>query len=392
MGIRVGAALAAAIVSFVAYGAGAQGLKTQGVSATEIVVGSHLDLSGPVAAGMPQLRNGMQMRFDEANDAGGINGRKFRLIVEDNAYAPATAVRAVQKLVERDQVFAVFQPFGTGTGVAGYQAASGAKIPHLFPWAVSQPFHADKNPGSFTYVVDYVFAAEAGVGHMVDQLKSTKVGLIYQADAFGEMVKAGTAKALKARNLDIVAEASYRPGDIDFSAQVQRLRQAQVDLVVLATIIRETIGAVGEIKKIGWNVPVLTHVPGRTVIVTALGKEAMEGLYGIGQWNIHYPDNAPAPVQEWTAKFRAKFNTAPDENAMVAYSLTDWFLKGVAAAGRDFTADSFATAFRRVKHRDLFGNPEQALDDGNHAKPETVFVEQVKNGRWTRASGPLVAK
>jgi len=160
MGIRVAAA-SAAIASFIALGAAAQGLKTQGVSATEIVVGSHLDLSGPVAAGMPQLRNGMQMRFDEANDAGGINGRKFRLIVEDNAYAPATAVRAVQKLVERDQVFAVFQPFGTGTGVAGYQAAAGAKVPHLFPWAVSQPFHADKNPGSFTYVVDYVFAASA---------------------------------------------------------------------------------------------------------------------------------------------------------------------------------------------------------------------------------------
>ncbi|MEO7404245.1 MAG: ABC transporter substrate-binding protein, partial [Burkholderiales bacterium] len=70
-----------------------------GVTDTEIVLGSHLDLSGPVAAGMPMIRNGMQMRIDEANEAGGVNGRKLRLIVEDNASQPAQGVRAVQKLV-----------------------------------------------------------------------------------------------------------------------------------------------------------------------------------------------------------------------------------------------------------------------------------------------------
>jgi len=76
----------------------ASGAQAAGVSDTEIVLGTHLDLSGPVAAGMPSIRNGMQMRLDEANDAGGVNGRKFRLVVEDNGSQPQMAVRAMDKL------------------------------------------------------------------------------------------------------------------------------------------------------------------------------------------------------------------------------------------------------------------------------------------------------
>ena len=67
---------------------------------------------------MPQLRYGMQMRFDEANDKGGINGRKFRFIVEDNASQPQVAVRATEKLVNSDGVFAILNSFGSGTNAA----------------------------------------------------------------------------------------------------------------------------------------------------------------------------------------------------------------------------------------------------------------------------------
>ena len=72
----------------------------QGVSDTEIVLGTHIDLTGPTAPGMPMLRNAMQMRLDEANEAGGVHGRKFRLIVEDNGSQPQLAVRAVQKRIK----------------------------------------------------------------------------------------------------------------------------------------------------------------------------------------------------------------------------------------------------------------------------------------------------
>ena len=92
--------------------------QASGVSDKEIVIGTHMDLSGPVAAGMPQLRNGTQMRFDELNEAGGVHGRRVRLIVEDNAGSPQQAVRAVDKLIRKDEVFAIVNPFGSGTNAA----------------------------------------------------------------------------------------------------------------------------------------------------------------------------------------------------------------------------------------------------------------------------------
>ena len=108
-----------------------------GVTDTEILVGTHLDLSGPTAAGMPQIRNGMQMRLDEANDAGGVNGRKFRLIVEDNGLQPAQAVRAVQKLTRKDEVFAIINSFGSGPNAAAVKTAVEAGTVYFAPWGAS---------------------------------------------------------------------------------------------------------------------------------------------------------------------------------------------------------------------------------------------------------------
>ncbi|MBC7702982.1 MAG: ABC transporter substrate-binding protein, partial [Rhodoferax sp.] len=119
-------------------GAGiASGVQAAGISDKEIVLGTHLDLSGPVAAGMPMLRNGMQMRLDEANDAGGVNGRKFRLVVEDNGSQPQMAVRATDKLVRQDEVFAIVNPFGSGTNAAVAKRAVDDGVIYFAPWGAS---------------------------------------------------------------------------------------------------------------------------------------------------------------------------------------------------------------------------------------------------------------
>src|SRR5512134_2220497 len=99
--------------------AGASALgQTQGVSTSEIVVGTIQDLSGPVAAYGKQARNGLQMRADEVNDAGGVRGRKIRVIVEDNGYDPKKALLAAQKLVTADKVFAILSHIGTAPNMA----------------------------------------------------------------------------------------------------------------------------------------------------------------------------------------------------------------------------------------------------------------------------------
>jgi len=85
----------------------------EGVSANELVVGTHQDLSGPIKVWGVPVSNGMKMAVEELNAAGGINGRKVKMILEDNGYDPKKAVLASQKMVERDKIFAMIGPMGS---------------------------------------------------------------------------------------------------------------------------------------------------------------------------------------------------------------------------------------------------------------------------------------
>src|SRR5260221_12139380 len=108
--------------------AGAALAQTQGVAKNEIVIGTMQDLSGPIVAFSKQLVAGMNMRVDEANASGGINGRKLKLVVEDHGYDPKKAVLATQKLVQEDKIFAMIGTIGTPTSMASMPILYGQNI------------------------------------------------------------------------------------------------------------------------------------------------------------------------------------------------------------------------------------------------------------------------
>lgn len=364
-----------------------------GVSDNEIVLGTHIDLSGPAASAMPMLRNAMQLRLDEANAAGGVNGRKIRLVVEDNGSQPQLGVRAVQKLIKSDDVFAIVNPFGSGPNAATAKMAADAGVVVFAPWGASALIRkaAGNHPLVFTTVQDYDDTTSYGLSWGIKTWNAKKVGVIYQEGPFGDLVKAGVDKALKNAGLTLTAEAAYKVGDIDFSSQVARMKAAGVDIIVAGTVIRETVGVAAEVKKLGWTeVKVLTTIPGRSSVVAMLGKDATEGIYGIGGWKLHAPDTTDPDAKKFFAAYKARFNADPDENAANAYSYTDWFVKGLTAAGRGLTAQSFADAVRKIQHQDFTTYGKQTLVN-NHVDPEMASVDQIKGGRWVSVAAPMSA-
>jgi branched-chain amino acid transport system substrate-binding protein len=363
-----------------------------GVSDTEIVLGSHIDLSGPAAAGMPMLRNAMQMRIDEANVAG-VHGRKIRLIVEDNGSQPQMAVRAVQKLIKSDGVFAIVNSFGSGPNAATAKAATDAGVVVFAPWAASAIIQkvSGNSPLMFTTVPNYDSTTATGLGWALRTWKSQRVGVIYQEGPFGDLIRGGVNSAMKAANMTVASEAAYKVGDIDFSSQVAKMKAANVDLIIAGTVVRETVGVMAEVKKLNWNeVKVLTAVPGRSSIVARLGKDAVEGLYGMGGWKLNDADSKDAETQKFFTAYKAKFGQDPDENAANAYSYTSWFIAGLQAAGRNLTAESFAKAMQGVAHQDFTTYARQTLQV-NHLAPELVSIDQVKGGKWVQVAAPMGA-
>ena len=382
--------LIAAAVSATALGLGHA--HAAGVSDTEIVIGTHLDLSGPTAAGMPMLRNAMQMRIDEAN-AKGVHGRKIRLITEDNGSQPQMAVRAVQKLIRSDNVFAIVNSFGSGPNAATVKAATDAGVVVFGPWAASAIVQkvSGNSPLLFTTVQNYDTTTATGLGWAIKNWGVKRVGVIYQEGPFGDLIRAGVNAALKDAGQTAAAEAAYKVGDIDFSSQVARMKAANVDLILAGTVVRETVGVMAEVKKLNWtDVKVLTGIPGRSSIVARLGKDAVEGLYGIGGWKLHDADTSDAAAKKFLADYKARFGHDADENAANAYSYTDWFIAGLEAAGRNLTAESFAKAMQGVSHQDFTTYARQSWAN-NHVTPELVSIDQVKGGKWVQVTPPTGA-
>src|SRR5438105_4950617 len=191
MGWKVTVAALACFVSVVAQA------QTQGVKGNEIVLGLITDLSGPVAQYGKESRNGMQMKVDEINALGGINGRKLRLLVEDNGYDPKKAVLAAQKLVSGDKVFAVVGHLGTATNMAALPFLIENKVFNFLPQGASKELYDPPSPYKVGLAPSYRSITMATMGFILNKKEYKKVGVLYQDDDYGQDVAAGVEALLK---------------------------------------------------------------------------------------------------------------------------------------------------------------------------------------------------
>src|SRR6266478_2951706 len=360
----------------------------QGISATEIVIGTHQDLSGPIKVWGVPVSNGMKMAVEEVNAAGGINGRKLKLILEDNGYDPKKAVLASQKMIERDKIFAMVGPMGSPTVLAAQDIVLDAGVTQLFPLTAAQ-FTFKFDPAKpqerlkFNNLLPYVESTRAAVKYMVDLKHSKRPCILHQDDEYGKNVLDGFTAQLVAMKIEPGTTTTYKRGASDFSAQIARMKSDGCDLVVLGTVIRETIGAMGEAKKLGWNVDFLGATPTNVMEVPALGKDVVEGLYAASGFEIPYEDTAKGKVKEWLVNYKKMFGTDANTQAIVGYNAIETFAFYANLAGKDLTGQKLLDALESGKeYQDIFGSPPVKFSKTNHLATEVTQVQQVKNGRW----------
>lgn len=361
----------------------------QGISATEIVLGSHQDLSGPIKGWGVPVANGMNMAVEEINAAGGIHGRKLRLIVEDSGYDPKKAVLASQKLIERDKIFAMVGPMGSPTVIAAQDILFDAGILQLFPLTAAE-FTYKFDPSKpqerlkFNNLLPYVESTRAAVKHMMETKKYSKPCVISQDDEYGKNVLDGFTQQLAAMNIKSAGETTFKRGSSDFSAPVAKMRADGCDLVVIGAIIREPIGIMAEAKKIGWtNVDFLGATPVNVLEVPALGKEIVEGLYAAGGFEIPYPDTAKGKVKEWVDNYTKKFNSPANSQAIIGYNAIMTFAHYANVAGKDLTGQKMLDALESGNvFQDIFGSPPTKFSKTDHLASTITSVQQVQKGRW----------
>ena len=383
------AALAGAALVLAAPMALAQTKTTnQGISDNEIVVGTHQDLSGPVKGWGVPVTNGMKMATEEINAAGGVHGRKIRLIVEDSGYDPKHAVLDTQKLIEKDQVFSMVGAMGSPTVLAAQDLVLDAGVTQLFPLTSAQfTFKMDPDKPQerlkFANLLPYIESTRAALKYMVEWKHSKKPCIMYQDDEYGKNVLEGFHAQLAVMKVEPGTETSYKRGASDFSAQVARMKADGCDLVVLGTVIRETIGAMTEAKKLGWTVDFLGATPTNVIEVPTLGKDAVEGLYAAGGIEIPYEDTATGKVKEWLAHYKKTFGVDANTQAVIGYNTIETFAFYADLAGKDLTGQKFLAALESGKEfHDIFGSPSVKFSPDNHLASVVTQVQQIQNGRW----------
>ena len=381
----IGSALALATATALA--------QSQGVSKTEITLGSIQDLSGPLAGFGKQIRLGMLLRVDEVNEQGGINGRKLKLIVEDSKYDPKNAVLAAQKLVNQDKIFAMVGHLGTAQNMAAMPVQFEKNVINFFPVTAAremyEPFHKLK----YSFAATYFDQMKGALPKLVKEKAAKKVCTIYQDDEFGLEVVRGAEEGLKSIGMEMAEKTSFKRGATDFSSQVQKLASSQCDFVVLGTIIRETIGTIGTARRMGFNPTFMGSSAAYTDLIHKLGGPAMNGLYATMTVVNPYTDDAAAPVRFWANKYKTKHNEDPTVFSVYGYTIIDSFLAAAAKAGNNLTTDTFVKAMdSMVFPPDIFGSAEGRFSPTKRLGSNASRMSQLQDNRWKVVSEYSTAK
>jgi branched-chain amino acid transport system substrate-binding protein len=356
----------------------------QGVSKDEILIGSIQDLSGPIAGFGKQVRNGMLLRVDEINEQGGINGRKLKLLVEDSAYDPKKAVLAAQKLVNQDKIFIMVGHIGTAQNNAAMPVQFEKNVINFLPVTAAREMYEPLNRLKYSFAATYYDQMRGAVPKLVKEKGAKKVCTMYQDDEFGLEVVRGAEAGLKTINMEFTEKTSYKRGATDFSSQVARMKAAGCDVVVLGTIIRETIGAISESRKTGFTPTFIGSSACYTDLIHKLGGgKAMDGLYATMTVANPYLDDASKAVSFWAAKYKTKFSEDPTVFSVYGYIIVDTFAAAAAKAGPTLNTDTFIKAMdSSTFNPDMFGGAPQSFTATKRLGSDVSRLSQLQEGRW----------
>lgn len=362
--------------------------ETRGVTKNQIVVGTHTALSGPVASWGIDATNGVRMRFDEANEAGGIYGRKIKYIVEDSQYRVPIAVQKANKLVNRDKVFFLIGSIGTPMNNAIFPMLEKKGVPNLFPFTAARSMYEPLNKLKFANLAPYYDNIRAGLKYFVEEKGKKRVCMMYVDTDFGLETAEAVKDQLKEMNMELVAETTHKAAETNFVGAINKLRDANCDVVMLGTISKDTIISVSTARKMGWDVDMVGQTAACNYVIPLKGKKGVEGLYAVTSIPIMYEDQATGKAKTFFENYKKRFGKMPSEVAQQGYFSADLAVIALEKAGKNLTLDSFLKGLESIEgYQHPFGGPILSFGPEKHLGSNESVLLQVKDGKWVSPTG-----
>ena len=367
-------------------GAGAGAAPVDGVTDAEVVFGSHTDLSGPVAIWGVGTVNGVRMRFDAANAAGGVHGRQLRFIVEDTQYQVPRAIQAANKLINRDKIFAMLMAVGTPTNNAVMTQQFERGVPNLFPATGARSMVTPFNPLMVTQHGIYYDEMRAAVKYFVEEQGKETVCVIYQDTDYGIEILEGVTDQTEAMGIAIAQTSAHKPDATEFTPAILRLREAGCDLVLMGTVHRDTILVLEAARKMGWEgVAWVGNNAAYGQVIAEQESGSGEGYYAFVHMTKRYPDDEMAPeVRAWFEEYVERYGVEPGLPAMEGWRGADLTVQALRIAGRDLTRQGLIQAIESMTDvTDMFGY-RLSFGPNDHKGVSESALSVVRGGRWVK--------
>jgi branched-chain amino acid transport system substrate-binding protein len=384
------ALLAAAVV---VTAAGARPLATPGVTSTEIKIGSSVPLSGEAAiAG--NVARGIDAYFKYVNSKGGVFGRKLKFIYLDDAYDPGRAVNNTIRLVQQEQVFAMFSSLGTSNNLAVRKLLNDAKVPQLFVSSGATTFGRDykQYPWTIGYIPPYAEEGAIYGQYVVKHVKKPKIAVLYQDDDYGRDLYAGLRRGLGKKVSSIVSKVAYDPTSADVQPQVTQLKASKANVFMIFAFGKFSLQAFNAMSRLGWKPQIFVNdVSSASALMSIVPQNAANGSI-----SIVFGKDPAAPLwrrdkgirlfQSILRQYGSDIGARDLQDGYytagmaTAYTLVDALKK----AGRNLTRDGI---MRAATHLNEKGNPFVLPGIVVHTTPTSRFpLTQVKLQRWSAKS------
>ncbi|MES2973897.1 MAG: ABC transporter substrate-binding protein [Pseudomonadota bacterium] len=342
-----------------------------------IKIANIVELSGSGATAGTNFKNGVELAVREVNASGGILGKKIQTTTSDTQSNPGVAKGLTQKAID-DGVFAIFGPVFSGSIMVSMAESRKAEIPN-FTGGEAAAITMQGNPYIFRTSFTQATAMPKVAKYINERAKVKNLVVIYVNNDFGkgglDMIK----KALEKSDTKIVADISTDAGQVDFSAAVLKAKQSNADAVFAYTNEEESARLLRELRKQGWNKPVIgeTTLTGQKVI--ELAGEAANGAVA----HVGLTVDAPVPsIRAFRAKFEKEYKYISDHNGMKGYSGIYALKAAIEKAGK-LDRKAVASAMHGLKiNTDKYPGALMYTEfDNNGDLDRMSFMVEVKNGK-----------
>ena len=317
-----------------------------GVTDQKIVLGQSAAFSGPAAQLGIQLHAGAKAYFDQVNAQGGVFGRKIEILKMDDKYEADLAAANTKKLVESDEVFALFGYVGTPTSNAALPIFTRAKVPFFAPFTGAQSLREPFNREIFNIRGSYFDETE----HLVERLVRTgmkNISVFYQNDAYGKAGLAGVERALKKMNVQMVDTATVERNSTDVAKAVDKLLPKRPDVIIQISAYASCAAFIKEMRKSGYT--------GQFYNVSFVGSQALADALGKDGPGIVISQVVPFPwhgavpvVSEYTKVMQKAGIQDLNFSSLEGFLAAKVFVEGLKRAGRNLTRDKLISALESI--------------------------------------------